>query len=107
VSSVSGKRSSWVEASAARAGGVLRISILVLAAAALAYNAGVRAYDIENPFQPREIGYYVPANPTRMMDPRPNRPQVIQSCDCYVDRNGLMYLTDPNAGLYILQFEGP
>src|SRR5262249_37803912 len=70
------------------------------------YNAGVRAYDIENPFQPREVGYYVPADPTRMMDPRPNRPQVVQSCDCYVDRNGLMYLTDPNAGLYILQFEG-
>jgi hypothetical protein len=22
----------------------------------------------------------VPANPTRMMDPRPNRPQVIRSC---------------------------
>ena len=41
-----------------------------------------------------------------MMDPRPNRPQVIQSADCYVDRNGLMYLTDPNAGLNILQFEG-
>jgi len=70
------------------------------------YNAGVRAYDIENQYQPREVGYYVPPNPTRMMDPRPNRPQVIQSCDCYVDRNGLMYLTDPNAGLYILQFEG-
>ena len=70
------------------------------------YNAGVRAYDIENPYQPREVGYYVPPDPTHMMDPRPNRPQVIQSCDCYVDRNGLMYLTDPNAGLYILQFEG-
>jgi hypothetical protein len=70
------------------------------------YNAGVRAYDIENQYQPREVGYYVPPDPTRMMDPRPNRPQVIQSCDCYVDRNGLMYLTDPNAGLYILQFEG-
>jgi hypothetical protein len=41
-----------------------------------------------------------------MMDPRPNRPQVIQSCDCYVDPNGVMYLTDPNAGLNILQFEG-
>jgi hypothetical protein len=48
----------------------------------------------------------VPPNPARMMDPRPNRPQVIQSCDCYVDRNGLMYLTDPNAGLSILQFGG-
>ena len=70
------------------------------------YNAGVRVYDIENAFQPREVAFYVPANPTHMFDPRPNRPQVIQSCDCYVDRNGLMYLTDPNAGLNILQFEG-
>jgi rare lipoprotein A len=36
VSSIGGKRSSWVQASAARAGGVLRISTLALAAAALA-----------------------------------------------------------------------
>jgi hypothetical protein len=41
-----------------------------------------------------------------MFDPRPNRPQVIQSCDCFVDQDGVMYLTDSNAGLYILQFEG-
>lgn len=70
------------------------------------YNAGVRVYDIENPFRPREAGYYVPPNPERMMDPRPNRPRVIQSADCYVDPNGIMYLTDTNAGLHILQFEG-
>jgi len=70
------------------------------------YNAGVRVYDIENPFQPQEVAYYVPPNPERMMDPRPNRPRVIQSADCYVDPNGVMYLTDTNAGLYILQFEG-
>ena len=70
------------------------------------YNAGVRVYDIENQFQPKEIAYYVPPDPEKMMDPRPNRPKVIQSCDCYVDRNGVMYLTDPNAGLNILQFEG-
>jgi hypothetical protein len=70
------------------------------------YNAGVRVFDIENAFQPREVGYFVPPNPTRMFDPRPDRPQVIQSCDCFVDRNGLMYLTDSNAGLNILQFEG-
>ncbi len=38
--------------------------------------------------------------------PRPNRPQVIQSADCFVDAQGLMYLTDSNAGLTILQFEG-
>jgi hypothetical protein len=70
------------------------------------HNAGVRAYDIENPFQPREVGYYVPPNPERMFDPRPNRPQVVQSADCFVDREGVMYLTDSNAGLNILQFEG-
>jgi hypothetical protein len=66
----------------------------------------VRVFDIANPFQPREVAYYVPANPERMIDPRPGRPQVIQSADCYVDPNGLMYLTDSNAGLNILQFEG-
>jgi hypothetical protein len=66
----------------------------------------VRAYDIENPFHPREAGYFVPSNPERMFDPRPNRPQVVQSADCYVDPQGVMYVTDSNAGLYILQFEG-
>ena len=70
------------------------------------YNAGVRVFDIENQFQPREIAFYVPQNPMRMMDPRPDRPRVVQSCDCFVDRDGLMYLTDPNVGLNILQFEG-
>ena len=70
------------------------------------HNAGVRAYDIANPFAPREVGYFVPPNPERMFDPRPNRPQVIQSCDCFVDAQGMMYVTDSNAGLYILQFEG-
>jgi hypothetical protein len=83
--------------------GAFRSSRLIFATY---YNAGVRAYDIADPFRPREVGFYVPPNPTRMMDPRPNRPQVIQSCDCYVDPTGLMYLTDPNAGLHILQFEG-
>jgi hypothetical protein len=70
------------------------------------YNAGVRVFDVENAFQPREVAYFVPPNPTRMFDPRPGRPQVIQSADCFVDRNGLMYLTDSNAGLSILQFDG-
>jgi len=70
------------------------------------HNAGVRAYDIANPFQPREVGYFVPPNPERMMDPRPNRPQVILSCDVFVDPQGVMYVTDSNAGLNILQFEG-
>jgi hypothetical protein len=71
------------------------------------YNAGVRVFDITNPFRPDEVGYYVPPHPARMMDPRPGRPQVIQNCDCYVDTEGFMYLTDPNAGLHILHYDGP
>jgi hypothetical protein len=71
------------------------------------YNAGLRVFDIENPFQPREVGFYVPPDPERMVDPRPGRPRVIQAADCYVDPNGLVYLTDSNVGLNILQFEGP
>jgi hypothetical protein len=71
------------------------------------YNAGVRVFDIQDAAKPREVAYYVPPNPEKMADPRPNRPKVLQSGDCYVDRNGLMYLTDQNVGFNILQFEGP
>jgi hypothetical protein len=36
-------------------------------------------YDIKDPFRPEEVAFYVPPDPAKMMDPRPNRPQVIQS----------------------------
>ena len=70
------------------------------------HNAGLRIFDIRNQFQPREAGYFVPPPPETLVDVRPNAAKVIQSCDVFVDRDGLMYLTDTNAGLYILQYEG-
>lgn len=69
-------------------------------------NAGVRIYDISNQFSPNEIAYYVPPDPERMYDPRPNKPKVVQSADIFVDKQGLLYVTDSNAGLNILQFDG-
>ena len=69
-------------------------------------NAGVRAYNIDDPFRPREIAYLVPPDPQKMMDPRPGRARVIQSADCFVDAQGIVYVTDSNAGLTIAQFEG-
>ncbi|KHN54709.1 LVIVD repeat-containing protein [Pectobacterium fontis] len=69
-------------------------------------NAGVRAYDISNPYQPKETGALVPAAPARMIDKRPGRPQIIQSCDVFVDANGIIYSTDYNAGLSIIEYRG-
>jgi hypothetical protein len=69
-------------------------------------NAGVRAFDIGDAHRPREIGAFVPAAPTRMIDRRPGRPKVIQSADVFVDAAGLIYATDYNAGLSIIEFEG-
>ncbi len=69
-------------------------------------NAGVRAFDISDPYAPKEVGALVPAAPTRMIDRRPGRPPVIQSADVFVDAGGLIYATDYNAGLSIIEFEG-
>ena len=43
--------------------------------------------------------------PERRYDTRPDRPRVVQSCDVFADRGGVLYVTDDNAGLYVLQFE--
>ncbi|HVZ14216.1 MAG TPA: hypothetical protein VG894_07130 [Bauldia sp.] len=69
-------------------------------------NAGLRAFDIRNPFQPREVGYFVPPPPEQWVDHRPGMHHVIHTCDVYVEKNGLMYITDYNAGLYIIQWKG-
>jgi hypothetical protein len=69
-------------------------------------NAGVRVFDLANPFAPREVGAGVPPAPERLHETRPNRPRVIQSSDVFVDRDAVMYVTDYNAGLYVLQYEG-
>jgi len=70
-------------------------------------NAGVRVYDIRNPYQPKEVGACVPPAPKKLMDPRPNRPVVLHSADVFVDRNGIAYCTDwSGAGLYIMEYDG-
>jgi hypothetical protein len=67
-------------------------------------NAGVRVFDIRDQYRPLEVGAFIPPAPARMVDHRPGRPQVIQSCDVFVDANGIVYSNDYNGGLYILEF---
>jgi len=69
-------------------------------------NAGLRVFDISDAFAPKEVGALVPPVPERMMDKRPNRPRVIQSADVFVDTAGLIYATDYNGGLSIVEFDG-
>ena len=69
-------------------------------------NAGVRVFDIRDQYHPVEVGALVPPQPERLVDHRPNRARVVQSTDVYVDRNGIVYCTDYNAGLYIMEFTG-
>ncbi len=69
-------------------------------------NAGIRVFDISDAFAPKEVGALVPPQPKTLADTRPDRARVIQSADVFVDAAGLIYATDYNAGLYILEFNG-
>jgi hypothetical protein len=69
-------------------------------------NAGVRAFDISDPYRPVEVGALVPPAPHSLMDTRPNRERVIQSADVFVTADGLIYSTDYNGGLYVIEFDG-
>ena len=62
------------------------------------FNAGVRAYDISNQYQPREVAYFVPGAP-------PLSPKgAIQMNDVYIDDRGLVFAVDRfSGGLYVLE----
>lgn len=69
-------------------------------------NAGLRVFDIRDAYRPEEVAAFVPPPPVRLVDGRPNRAKVVQSCDVSVSKEGLIYCTDYNAGMYILEYKG-
>ena len=68
--------------------------------------AGVRVFDIRDQFAPKEIASWVPPTPKKLVDPRPNVSLAAKSADIFVRKDGMMFVSDWNAGLNILQFEG-
>ena len=68
-------------------------------------NAGVRVFDLRDAFAPKEIASWVPPAPLRLIDPRPNVALAAKTCDAYVTPAGLMFVSDWNAGMHVLQYE--
>jgi hypothetical protein len=77
------------------------------------FNAGVRAIDIRNPYQPKEVGYFIPSI-TEATDKRcikvdnQDRCKIaIQSNNVETDDRGYIYVVDrANTGMHILELTG-
>jgi hypothetical protein len=64
------------------------------------FNGGVRAFDVSDPFQPKEVANYVPAAP------KGSRAGAVQINDVFVDERGIVYAVDRFAGgVYILEMD--
>lgn len=77
------------------------------------FNAGVRAVDVRNPFEPIEVGYFVPevtGNTTEFCvteDGEETCRQAIQTNNVNIDDRGYIYAVDrANTGLHIVELTG-
>ena len=62
------------------------------------FSGGVRIHDISNPYQPREVAYFIPDVPGSAKGTQIN--------DVYVDENAIVYAIDRHkGGLYILEMD--
>ena len=85
------------------------------------FNAGVRAVDVRDPFNPREVAYYIPAitsdtvtletpvnQATKLPYTEASGRRAIQTNNVDVDDRGYIYIVDrANTGMHILALTGP
>jgi hypothetical protein len=78
------------------------------------FNAGIRAFDIRDPYNPQEVASFIPAitpNTDYRCGPYQGNPnvcrRVIQTNNVATDDRGFIYIVDrANTGLHVLQLEG-
>ena len=64
------------------------------------FNGGLRAYDISNPYQPKEVGVFVPPAP------KGTPAGAVQLNDVFVDERAIVYTVDRHTGgLYVLEMD--
>jgi hypothetical protein len=69
------------------------------------FNAGLRIYDIRDPYLPREVGWFLPDDPKERRGLLP-KDLVTQSEDVLVDARGHIFVSDKNHGLFVLRAPG-
>ena len=84
------------------------------------FNAGVRAVDVRDPFNPKEVAYYIPAitkdtvvletpvnQATKLPYTDASQRRAIQTNNVEVDERGYIYIVDrANTGMHILEVTG-
>jgi hypothetical protein len=68
------------------------------------FNAGLRIYNVADKRLPKEVGWFLPPEPTKRYGPMPVGKLVLQTEDVLVDKRGYIYLTDKNQGLWIVRY---
>lgn len=70
------------------------------------FNGGLRIYDISDERLPKEVGYFLPPDPTERRGLLPASKLVAQTEDVLVDKRGNIFVSDKNHGVYILRYNG-
>ena len=70
------------------------------------FNAGVRVVDLSEPYNLKEVGYYIPKTNTNSRMSKGQK-TAIQINDVTIDHRGLVYASDRvGTGLFVLEYTG-
>lgn len=69
------------------------------------FAAGLRVYDVSDPYYIKEIAYFIPPNPLEYLGRQMPGPLMAITEDVVVDHRGFIYVDCSNDGIYILKMK--